>query len=603
MQLNMPATSLLPAVTAWRALAHRLPLPSLCRASWPSIPVRHHLDTVHRFNKYHTSTTCSAAAAAPSPSSPATSAVLPPPLMLYNTMTKTKETFTPRPDQGNTVSMYVCGVTVYDYSHIGHARVYVAFDVLYRVLRALQYDVTYVRNFTDIDDKIIARAATTNEDPLALSKRFIQEFHADVDTLGCLRPTTEPLATDYIPAMIESIQKIIDHGHGYAVGSDVFFDVESLPGYGALSGRNQEDNRAGERVAVDERKRGPADFALWKSAKPGEPTWNSPWGPGRPGWHIECSAMIQQLLGSTVDIHGGGRDLVFPHHENELAQARASAGPCSCGADHTQGEHHRGDGGDGSNENSNKENFARYWVHNGFVNVEAEKMSKSLGNFFTIRQVLQQYHPMALRWFLVNTQYRQGINYTQRALEEASDRVFYLYQTIADIEEALGGVENIDAAASTKEPGVKVLNEAYAALADDLNTPMTVAALSSPLKAVNDLLTTKKGKKQADRVHLLASYHGAMHGVLGMLGLWPEDPVAALTEMKTLALTRSGLTEAEVAAAIEERAVARAAKDFEAADAVRKRLEALGVMIMDTPKGTEWRPGPRLHIAEEDPRE
>jgi cysteinyl-tRNA synthetase len=520
--------------------------------------------------------------------------------MLYNTMTKTKEVFTPRPDQGNNVSMYVCGVTVYDYSHIGHARVYVAFDVLYRFLRALQYDVTYVRNFTDIDDKIIARAATSNEDPLALSKRFIQEFHADVDVLGCLRPTTEPLATEFIPAMIESIQRIIDHGHGYAVGSDVFFDVASLPGYGALSGRNQEDNRAGERVAVDERKRGPADFALWKGAKPGEPTWDSPWGPGRPGWHIECSAMINQILGSTVDIHGGGRDLVFPHHENELAQARASAGPCSCGVDHSTGEHNHTDGNSDSEADSP---FARYWVHNGFVNVEAEKMSKSLGNFFTIRQVLQQYHPMALRWFLINTQYRQGINYTQRALEEASDRIYYLYQTIADIEEALGGVENIDKDASTKEPGVSVLNEAFSALADDLNTPITVAALSSPLKAVNDLLTTKKGKKQADRLHLLASYHGAMQGVLGMLGLWPEDPAATLVEMKNLALIRSGLSEGEVAAAIEERAAARAAKDFEAADAVRKRLEALGVMIMDTPKGTEWKPGPRLNIAEEDPRD
>jgi len=512
-------------------------------------------------------------------------------------MKRTKETFTPRPDQGNNVSMYVCGVTVYDYSHIGHARVYVAFDVLYRYLRALQYDVTYVRNFTDIDDKIIARAATTNEDPLALSKRFIKEFHADVDILGCLRPTVEPLATEYIPAMIESIQKIIDHGHGYAVGSDVFFDVPSLPGYGSLSGRNQEDNRAGERVAVDERKRGSADFALWKAAKPGEPTWDSPWGPGRPGWHIECSAMINQLLGSTVDIHGGGRDLVFPHHENELAQARASAGPCSCGVDHSASNSEVKDA------DSDFSPFARYWVHNGFVNVEAEKMSKSLGNFFTIRQVLQQYHPMALRWFLINTQYRQGINYTQRALEEASDRVYYLYQTVSDIQEALGGEEKIDKDAGMKEPGVAMLNEAFSALADDLNTPLTVAALSAPLKAVNDLLTTKKGKKQPDRVHLLASYHGAMHAVLGMLGLWPDDATAALTELKKLALIRSELTEAEVEAAIEERTAARAAKDFEAADAVRKRLEAVGVMIMDTPKGTEWRPGPRLNIANEDPRE
>ena len=492
--------------------------------------------------------------------------------------------------------MYVCGVTVYDYSHIGHARVYVAFDVLYRYLLALNYDVTYVRNFTDVDDKIIARAADAGEDPLALSRRFIDEFHVDVDVLNCLRPTAEPLATDYIPAMIASIQKIIDHGHGYAVDGDVYFDVDSLPGYGALSGRNQEDNRAGERVAVDDRKRGAADFALWKGAKPGEPTWESPWGVGRPGWHIECSAMIGQLLGQTVDIHGGGRDLVFPHHENELAQARATAAPCSCGVDH----HHDDDDNNEKEESSSP--FARFWVHNGFVNVEAEKMSKSLGNFFTIREVLQQYHPMALRWFLVNTQYRQGINYTQRALEESSDRIYYLYQTVLDIQEALGGVESIGKEAAERDPGAALMKEAFSGLADDLNTPLAVAALSAPLKAVNDLLQTKKGRKQPDRVPLLESYHEGMRGVLSLLGLWPESPAAALAELRRLALVRSGLSEAEVGAAIEERAAARAAKDFEAADAVRRRLEALGVLIMDTPQGTSWKPGPRLMIAEEDPR-
>ena len=472
-------------------------------------------------------------------------------LVLYNTLTRQKEAFTPRPDQGNQVSMYVCGVTVYDYSHIGHARVYVAFDVLYRYLRHLGYDVTYVRNFTDVDDKIIARAAVTGEDPLALSRRFIDEFHADMAALRCLPPAEEPLATDHIPAMLEAIQRIIDHGHAYAVDGDVYFDVGSLPRYGQLSGRSQEDNRAGERVAVDDRKRGPADFALWKAAKPGEPTWDSPWGPGRPGWHIECSAMIGKLLGPVVDIHGGGRDLVFPHHENELAQARAAAAPCGCGHDHGDGD------GDGASE------FVRYWVHNGFVNVDAEKMSKSLGNFFTIRDVLGRYHPAALRWFLVGTQYRQGINYTQRALEESSDRVYYLYQAVVDAEEAVAASPEGPAAVAAAATGGggaaggEILREVHAALGDDLNTPLAVAALSAPLKAVNDLVCTKKGKKQADRVTLLASYLYALRSMLGLLGLWPEDPRVALEELRQLALVRAGLTEAEVAAAIEERAVAR----------------------------------------------
>jgi cysteinyl-tRNA synthetase len=581
MQANMPvAASLLPAASAMRALARRLAAP---RTAWtPAARFSLRLRPLH-VSPIH----CAAASTAPVTPTPVPlppGAPAPPPLSLYNTMSRAKETFSPRPGAGNAVSMYVCGVTVYDLSHIGHARVYVAFDVLYRYLLSSGYDVTYVRNFTDIDDKIIARAATLNEDPLALARRFSEEFHADVDTLGCLRPTAEPRATDHIPAMIASIQKIIDHGHAYAVPTgDVFFDVASLPGYGALSGRSQEDNRAGERVAVDDRKRGAADFALWKAAKPGEPTWDSPWGPGRPGWHIECSAMIGELLGASVDIHGGGRDLVFPHHENEIAQARATAAPCSCSADHSDHE------------------LARYWVHNGFVNVEAEKMSKSLGNFFTIRDVLQQYHPAALRWFLVQTQYRQGVNYTQRALEEASDRIYYLYQALADVQEALGGAE-VDQGAAGRDPGAAILSEVLAALADDLNTPLAVAALSGPLKSINDLLHTKKGKKTPGRAEALASYHAALQGALGLLGLWTADPNVALAEMRELALARAGLTEGEVADAIAERAAARAAKDFDAADGVRLRLEERGVMIMDTPVGTTWKPGPRLNIAEEDPR-
>lgn len=493
---------------------------------------------------------------------------------------------------GNRVSMYVCGVTVYDFSHIGHARAYVAFDVLYRYLKALGYEVMYVRNFTDVDDKIITRANKEGEDPAQLSQRFINEFHVDMDMLGCERPSIEPRATEFIPSMIESIQRIMEHGHAYVVDQDVYFDVTSLPGYGVLSGRSLDDNRAGERVDVDQRKRHPSDFALWKAAKPGEPTWDSPWGAGRPGWHIECSAMIEKILGPVVDIHGGGRDLVFPHHENELAQARAAAGPCSC--DHAHDHQHK------------EEAFARFWVHNGFVNVDAEKMSKSLGNFFTIRDVLKQYHPLALRLFLLNTQYRQGINYTQRGLEEASDRLYYLFQTLRDMDDVLSAENSFDPKESkglrnkdlTSDPGNSLLAELYESLADDLNTPVAIAVLSSGLKAINDLMHTKQGRKQKNRIPILFSYRLALVHALNLLGLYSKDSAHILSELRACALVRSGISELDVAKALEERTAARAAKDFAAADAVRSRLERVGILIMDTPQGTTWKPGPRLDIAD-----
>ncbi|KAG1677248.1 hypothetical protein FOA52_013447 [Chlamydomonas sp. UWO 241] len=585
-------------------------------------------------------------------------------LTLYNTLTRSKSHFAPRPHKGDTVQMYVCGVTVYDYSHIGHARVYVAFDVLYRVLQHLQYDVQYVRNFTDIDDKIIARGNERGEDPLALSRRFITEFHKDMAAIGCLPPTLEPKATDFIPEMIVTIQKIIANGHAYTVEGDVYFEVNTLPGYGRLSGRQQDDNRAGERVDVDTRKRGPADFALWKSAKPGEPSWESPWGQGRPGWHIECSSMIGEVMGDVIDIHGGGRDLVFPHHENELAQSRAAAGPCcGCGssAAHTHGGEHAdasrddGDGGasssrsggggedsqhqqqgsqqqqqeqqgqqqqqqehgSGSGSGGGSDEFVRFWLHNGFVNVDSEKMSKSLGNFFTIREAVAKYHALALRWFLVSTQYRQQVNYTQRALEEASDRLYYLYQSALDIGGELdaqgdaGATARASAAAEIGAgtgPGAALLGAATGCLLDDLNTPAAVAELSGPLKAANDLLTTKAGRKRPDRLPQLAALELGIAAMLRLLGLAPgqaggagagagtvgpldaSSVEGALQQMRSLALARAGLTEADVAARLAARSDARAAKDFASGDAIRDELAASGVMVMDTPGGSSWRP-------------
>ena len=519
-------------------------------------------------------------------------------LMLHNTMKRKKEPFVPRDAEQNKVSMYVCGVTVYDYSHIGHARVYVAFDVLYRQLTRMGYDVTYCRNFTDVDDKIIKRANENGETCDALVDRFIDAFHEDIDALGCVRPTMEPRATDHIGDITALCERLIEKGYAYSADGDVYFSVDSLPEYGSLSGRKLEDNRAGERVAVDTRKKNPADFALWKAAKPGEPTWDSPWGAGRPGWHIECSAMIESILGRSIDIHGGGQDLVFPHHENELAQSTASCRCC------TEGE--LGLGGGKTNEGP-EEPFVRYWVHNGFVKVDSEKMSKSLGNFFTIREVTERYHPTALRWMLLGTHYRAPINYTQRALEEASDRLYYLYQTLVESKDALVDAQAKDAetAGETKTKpkpkpptgiaaeGIDLAAETNAAvdsaLADDLNTPLAIASLSAPLKTLNDLVSTKKGKKAVGRSVALRDLIAAVETTLESVGLPREGGEGLLEELRELTLRRAGLTRDDVDAAVAARAEARAAKDFAESDRIRDEFGAKGVALMDGGNQV-WRP-------------
>eukprot|EP00892_Ulva_mutabilis_P010223 jgi/Ulvmu1/7573/UM037_0117.1 len=497
-------------------------------------------------------------------------------LSLYDTMDKKQRIF--GPIETGTVSMYVCGVTVYDYSHIGHARVYVAFDVLYRVLRRLGYEVMYVRNFTDIDDKIIARAADTGEDPHALSARFIEEFHTDMATLGCLPPALEPKATDHINDMVSSIETIISNGYAYAVdGGDVFFDVQALDGYGKLSRHDVSKSKAGggNRVTADERKKHPADFALWKSAKPGEPSWPSPWGNGRPGWHIECSAMIHKLMGHVIDIHGGGQDLMFPHHENEIAQSRAAC----CGGDHGD-EHDR---------------FARFWLHNGVVKINEEKMSKSLGNFFTIRDVLKEYHGMALRWFLVGTQYRQPITYSTAALDEASARLYYVYDTLRAAKvmiEQAGEQDLLEAARVELYDGhaAQAAASVRTALLDDLNTPNAVAALSEPLKVMNELLVVRKKKKVEDRILKLAALAALLQDSLELLGIDATNPDAQIDKLRELALVRAGLTEEVIQQAIVARAEARKAKDFERADAIRQEFSSKGVSFQDLPAGTTWRP-------------
>ncbi|KAK9083224.1 hypothetical protein Scep_029695 [Stephania cephalantha] len=496
-------------------------------------------------------------------------------LWLHNTMTRQKELF--KPKLPAKVGMYVCGITAYDLSHIGHARVYVAFDVLYRYLKHLKYQVCYVRNFTDVDDKIIARANELGEDALMLSRRYSDEFQYDMTCLQCLPPSIEPRVSDHMPQIVDMIKQILDNDCAYVVDGDVYFSVDKFPSYGKLSGRKLEDNRAGERVAVDTRKKNPADFALWKTAKEGEPSWESPWGPGRPGWHIECSAMSAAYLGYSFDIHGGGMDLVFPHHENEIAQ--------SCAA-------------------CNQSNIS-YWIHNGFVTVDSEKMSKSLGNFFTIRQVMDLYHPLALRLFLMGTHYRSPINYSDAQLESASERVFYIYQTLRDCEEALEPHHETSRMDSipydTANCISKFLSDFEASMSDDLHTPVVLAALSDPLKTINDLLHTRKGKKQEMRIQSLSALEKEIKGILSILGLLPTSYAEVLQQLRAKALKRAGLTEDVVLRKIEERNSARENKEYEKSDAIRKDLAVMGIALMDSPDGTIWRPTIPLALQENQP--
>lgn len=495
------------------------------------------------------------------------------------------------------VGIYCCGPTVYDMSHIGHARAALAPDIIVRTLRHLGYAVKYVRNITDIDDKIIARAQEQGIPPAELAARYAAEYHRDLGALGMVEPDVEPRVSEHLTEIIELVRRLIDRGHAYAVeGGDVYYRVRAFGPYGALSKRNAEEmlDGAGSRVEVDPRKESPLDFALWKAAKPGEPFWQSPWGPGRPGWHIECSAMSSTHLGETFDIHTGGRDLIFPHHENEIAQS--------------QGAH-----GDGT--------FARHWVHNGFINFAGEKMSKSLGNFFTIRDILARHMAEALRYFLLTVQYRTGLNFEVEVfcpacraalaradqdagrcpacgregapevrfpgLEDADDRVAYVYTTILGARQALG-----EAAAVEDGPVVEgiagVVDAFREAMTNDFNTPAALAVLSRPLTEVNGLLASAKGVDKTLRRRSLARFLADI-GVVGeVLGLFQEDPAVWLARRRDLKAARLGLDLARVEALLQERAAARAARDFAAADRCRADLTALGVSVQDGPAGTTW---------------
>jgi cysteinyl-tRNA synthetase len=478
-------------------------------------------------------------------------------LRLYNTATRTKEEF--RPLKEDRVGIYACGVTVYDQCHVGHARSAIVFDVLVRYLRARGFEVTYVRNFTDVDDKIIDRAALLGKNPKDLAQENINAFYEDMGKLGVLTPDKEPRATEFIPQMIDMIRILIDKGYAYEEGGDVFYAVERFESYGKLSGRRLEDMKAGSRVAVDERKRHPMDFALWKSAKPGEPQWPSPWGPGRPGWHIECSVMSGFYLGATFDIHGGGKDLLFPHHENERAQSIAATG----------GE------------------FARYWVHNGFVTVDSEKMSKSLGNFLTIRDALKTYHPEVLRLFLLSKHYRSPLDFSKAAVLDLQSGLLRIYRTVQRVNILLGkapekGPTFLKACLDIQEEG-SFLGRFVDAMDEDLNTPSAVALIFDKVTEMNkrmdselDDIGTRNLEKDLEDIYSAAK-------VLGIIEENPED------FFEKVAGPSNATDTVTIERLIEERARARAKKDWQKADAIREELKRLRIILEDGPKGTTWR--------------
>lgn len=455
-------------------------------------------------------------------------------LQIHNTLTRKKEDFVPI-DAGK-VRMYVCGMTVYDYCHLGHARVMVVFDMVTRWLRASGFEVTYVRNITDIDDKIIRRAQENGESIRALTDRFIAAMHEDADALGVLRPDHEPRATDYVASMQSLISRLTEKGLAYvAANQDVCYAVRKFDGYGKLSGKSLDELRAGERVEVASDKNDPLDFVLWKHARaeePGEVKWASPWGEGRPGWHIECSAMSSELLGDHFDIHGGGADLQFPHHENEIAQS--------------EGAHGHG--------------FVNYWMHNGFVRVDDEKMSKSLGNFFTIREVLQKYDPEVVRFFILRAHYRSALNYSDAHLDDARSALTRLYTALKNCP-PVGEADMNDPLAQ----------RFAAAMNDDFNTAEAVAVLFE--------LAGEANRGDAGKAALL-------HALGGTLGLLERDPQGFLQGG-----VEDGLDEASIDARIAERAAAKKARDFATADRIREELTAAGIVLEDGAGGTTWRRG------------
>ena len=488
-------------------------------------------------------------------------------LRVYNTLTGEKDIFVPLVP--GKAGMYVCGVTVYDYCHIGHARANVVFDVIYRYLRYSGYDVTYVRNYTDIDDKIINRANREGVDYRTIADRYIEAFDRDMDRLGLVKPTVEPKATDHMGNIIAIIETLIGKGHAYESEGDVYYAVESFPEYLKLSGRNLDEMLAGARVEVGDRKRNPMDFALWKSSKPGEPSWSSPWGQGRPGWHIECSAMSMEFLGATFDFHGGGKDLIFPHHENEIAQSEAANG-CQ---------------------------FVRYWLHNGFVNINSEKMSKSLGNFFTIREVLDRFDPETLRFFILSAHYRSPIDFSDQNLEEAQSGLERIYSCLAAIDTALAGGQPANEPPATellpvageelREKLESLIPRFREAMDDDFNTAQALGVVFETVRATNRFLTENNGHTQS-ALWLISSVRRLFSEAGNVLGLFGSRPTKWLEGIKAAKSGQLEISPEEIEQLIVERAAARKNKDFKRGDEIRDMLLRKGIQLLDSPQGTTW---------------
>ena len=488
-------------------------------------------------------------------------------LRVYNTLSGGKQEFVPL--EPGKVRMYVCGVTVYDHCHIGHARANVVFDVIYRYLRYSGYDVTYVRNYTDIDDKIINRALKEGVPYFQISERFIVEFDRDMARLGLELPTHQPKATDHIAEIIGIVETLVAKGFAYQAGGDVYFCVEKFDGYLKLSRRNLEEMQAGARIEVDERKRHPMDFALWKEAKPGEPFWDSPWGKGRPGWHIECSAMSMKYLGGTFDIHGGGKDLIFPHHENEIAQSEAATGTP----------------------------FVKYWLHNGFVNINAEKMSKSLGNFFTIKEVLEKYDSEVLRFFLLSAHYRSPIDFSDQNLTEAEAGMERIYTTLAGLDEALAGgvepgdVEPVQSSEAEKELQEKVdffIERFREAMDDDFNTALALGNVFDLVRTVNRVLAEGGAEKGTNR-RTLAAAKTCIAVLGGVFGVFTSEPAAYRERIQERKMAALAISSEEIERLVTERTAARKARDFKRSDEIRDMLLSRGIELFDGPQGTTWK--------------